>query len=1122
MTLIAPQRFGLMENLSLPRDPGAVEGYARTQNSLQHYHNHKLSHMTRALRVLTLFLFISIFSFHTPARAATTGSCAPITNGLVGWWKLDDGSSGTTPTTVADSSGSGNTGGTQGSPTWTSSGKIGNALTLNGTSQAVNVATSSTLEMSGSWTVSMWVKFAGYPSSGAEAPLFSKLDKNQHFNYLFVLDNGWWGTPGTISWMALIQDTGGGWNAAQYVSTPATGSWYFAAATYNSTTQALSVYINGALAATITNTHTPANVSPGKGLGIGGDTFNNNYYANATIDDARVYNRALSAAEIQQLYNNYNPGSMIYNAQWRGVQYCDGGNWVAMGSQQYNASGVNFDGSTIYLTKNANPTGLPADNGKITGSFWFQRTGNFGTAQTVMRANSTTTYNDAHSRYLVEFNASNQLHIRGADSSGTPTILVDATTAATFTDSNWHHVVYSFDLSNSSNRYIYVDGAADAATWGFYVNGNINLNIGTTPRWSIGANGGGTSKLSANLADFWFVDGTYIDLSQTANRALFYNSGPVYLGADGSTPTGATPQIFFSGNAAAWIASNNLGSGGVFTINGPLTDGGNTAGIGDYSSNLVGWWKLDDASSGTTPTTAADSSGNGNNGTNKNSPTWTGSGKIGNALILNGSNQRVEAPDVASLEIAGSWTASIWVKFSALPGSSNYAGLLTKAQTGGTECTNYGLYINNGSFLGSGIGWGVDFDYATNNVTVYYQTSISTGTWYHLAGVYDSSASKLYLYLNGILVGSTATAGHVPLSGSGNPLTIGDDSCYLGSYAAAATVDDARVYNRALSATDVWALYNNTACTNPAGNPGQMLYNADHSSMQYCDGKNWIAMGPANGAGGAGCSSPSGNPGAMLYNKDKHYIQYCDGTNWIIVGGPPKEPEGGLVGWWKLDDASSGTSTTAVDSSGNNNNGTTQNSPTWTSSGKVGNALTLNGTTQWVRVPDSATLRISSSWTVSSWVKLSALPGSNDYSAIVTKSDSDNATNYGLFVANSFSAWNTCNSGSVWAVAFQSDSQPEQLACVNGSISTGTWYFLTGVYDSVAKYEYLYLNGVLVSSLSTATVPASGPTGDDLAIGLDDCCISGLTAGTVDDVRIYNRALSASEVWDLYLATGGT
>jgi hypothetical protein len=57
-------------------------------------------------------------------------------------------------------------------------------------------------------------------------------------------------------------------------------------------------------------------------------------------------------------------------------------------------------------------------------------------------------------------------------------------------------------------------------------------------------------------------------------------------------------------------------------------------------------------------------------------------------------------------------------------------------------------------------------------------------------------------------------------------------------------LDDVRIYNRALSAADVAALYANSAvCSGPAKQEGAILYNGDHHVLQYCDGLSWRSIG---------------------------------------------------------------------------------------------------------------------------------------------------------------------------------------------------------------------------------------------------------------------------------------
>ena len=199
----------------------------------------------------------------------------------------------------------------------------------------------------------------------------------------------------------------------------------------------------------------------------------------------------------------------------------------------------------------------------------------------------------------------------------------------------------------------------------------------------------------------------------------------------------------------------------------PLTGAGGGAGCTAIPCpifGLVGWWKFDDAASGTSPATAADASGNGNNGINTNSPTWTSSGKIGNALgFVYASSQQVKVNDANSIQLYGSWTASTWVKFTTTPGSGSYDELLEKDNSDWSA--NYRLSLDNGTLVNNGLGFAVSFEYSAGNSSYAKYvpgTAITTGTWYLVTGVWDSSTNNLYLYVNGALVATQNTGAHTP------------------------------------------------------------------------------------------------------------------------------------------------------------------------------------------------------------------------------------------------------------------------------------------------------------------------------------------------------------------------
>ena len=109
--------------------------------------------------------------------------------------------------------------------------------------------------------------------------------------------------------------------------------------------------------------------------------------------------------------------------------------------------------------------------------------------------------------------------------------------SGTYDDGEWHHFLFSRDGSASA-KYAYVDG--NSVT----INVNAGRDNGSADMWlgsdmtkiSIMSGHGFTGETriaDIHIADF-FVDNTFIDITQTSNREKFYNNGPVDLGSDGT------------------------------------------------------------------------------------------------------------------------------------------------------------------------------------------------------------------------------------------------------------------------------------------------------------------------------------------------------------------------------------------------------------------------------------------------------------------------------------------------------------------------------------------------------------------------------------------------------------
>jgi hypothetical protein len=203
----------------------------------------------------------------------------------------------------------------------------------------------------------------------------------------------------------------------------------------------------------------------------------------------------------------------------------------------------------------------------------------------------------------------------------------------------------------------------------------------------------------------------------------------------------------------------------------------------------------------------------------------------------------------------------------------------------------------------------------------------------------------------------------------------------------------------------------------------------------------------------------------------------------------------GLVGWWTFDETSGDI---AKDSSGKGNDGRIIGTPQWVP-GKIGGALQFNGST-YVNCGRDPSLNLREQITMAFWFKVQAF--SNTWEAFLAKGDgayrssrsngNDNATHMGITGGNYFDA-----------VTIITDNQ---------------WHFWTGTYDGATAC--IYIDGKL-----DATRQYSGGIGDsssyDLYIGENQQATGRMLHGLLDDVRIYDRALSEQQILDLILTGAG-
>ena len=561
-------------------------------------------------------------------------------------------------------------------------------------------------------------------------------------------------------------------------------------------------------------------------------------------------------------------------------------------------------------------------------------------------------------------------------------------TGVMVTDGKWHYVTMTFQSGVANGTRLYVDGALVLTTTITIGNQSNEVEIG---------NDAGSTQYFPGV----------IDDARIYNRAL--------------SPYEIT-QLYNAGTATHQNA----------TINPP-----------DLQQGLVGHWTFDGPT--ISGTTVKDVSGNGNNGTLVNGPT-TIAGVLGQALSFNGTSQyaTIGTASTFNYDRTQPLTICAWIKpntlsvngtiFSKLSNTSPYPGFEFNQFNPGSGSIGNGLQLYEiNSFTG-------------NTLDVYVPNILTAGVWQHACVTYsgNSLASGVTFYRNGVAYVPTALYNNLTSSilNSVTPEIGGRNGQNILMHGS---IDDVRIYNRALPASQITQLYD-------------------------------LGLGSHQNA----------------------------------TVNPPNL-QSGLVGHWTFDGPSI-SGTTVKDVSGSGNNGTMVNGPTPVA-GVLGQALSFNGTSQYVSVPDSSSLRLSTALAMALWFRTTS--NGSDIGFIRKDTLSGARYLYGIQMNGvSNGACSTHYSGGIVAAQYYNGTCFEAPSTLD--LNDGKWH--QAVMTISGTTLTLYVDGKFQSS-TTITGIQGAPTGAT-GIGADPANSSsgvmGYLSGSIDDVRIYNRALSASEVKQLY------
>src|SRR3989338_7151503 len=481
------------------------------------------------------------------------------------------------------------------------------------------------------------------------------------------------------------------------------------------------------------------------------------------------------------------------------------------------------------------------------------------------------------------------------------------------------------------------------------------------------------------------------------------------------------------------------------------------------TNGLVGYWSFDGKDMA--GVTAYDRSGNANNGTLTNGPVRT-IGKIGQALNFDGTNDYINAGAGASLSITGPVSICAWVRADALPGIE-HAIVGTLNESTGDQHYTLSVQTDGSVFFFWSNAWNYEIWRTGSGL-------ITTKKWQHICGVRISD-SDVRIFIDGS-GRSVSNIGDFSIPVASGNLLISDDTS---DYDWHGSIDDVRVYNRALSGDEIKRLYRigatlkvNTSINNDSLTKGLVGY--------------WTMNAPD--VAGTTAYDRSGNS-----------------KNGSFLGQDISAQ--GLVGWWKLDGASSGsiangTTVGLEDSSGQSNNGTASNANGTgmaCTTAKIGvGAVDFDGTDDYVETGSTAYFASTQDHTYSAWIKADTLDANYDW----ILNNGDHTAGSSLILSNS--------GGNARVGFFYGGG----CCVVNGStnVSLSAWHHVVATYNSSTVKVSFYVDGVFDSETTLSSW--SGATGVR-RIGL---WIGGtyFFDGLIDDVRIYNRALSAAEIAQLY------
>ncbi len=543
-----------------------------------------------------------------------------------------------------------------------------------------------------------------------------------------------------------------------------------------------------------------------------------------------------------------------------------------------------------------------------------------------------------------------------------------------------------------------------------------------------------------------------------------------------------------------------------------VVSGTTSAGSGIPTSGLVGYWKFDTAG-----TSQIDSSGNGNTGTFVGNATiTTADKKVGTgAATFDGTGDYMTVADSPELRVGpGDWAISFWQKTSGTADqdilNKGAGGSVPREYEISDSVTNHQLYIES----------------KTGGVT---ETALSAAnsyvnaTWHHVVIMMDQSANmQPYFYVDGVQK-------TVSSDGMTTTPTATTDTLFIGTRSASTRffnglIDELRIYNRLLTPSEISALFaeasggggdttaptapTNLAVTGDSTTQVNLSWTASTDNVgvtsyevQRCSGASCTPAGTAVGTPTGVTFSNTGLTAGTTYGyRVRALDSSTNASSYSSIVYGTTIPTSGLISLWSFDG-------NAADSVGSNNGTLVSGAAVGSSHYVIGTqALSLVAANSYVNTTNITQMNNASAITVSGWFRdpnpSAAAPyrylfgkyvsGFNDFSLAVGAGNMN--VDIGNGSADTFGSWTGYGS----------------------TISANTWYSLVLVYDgtqAAANRITLYVAGTARTLNLTGTIPATTQgLATTFKIGARDASNNFFDDGYVDQLRVYNRALSPAEI----------